>query len=82
MHLFVLRADLGIITDWRLLLEARGLYQPETQNFNAGALAMLSYDINDVVRLGVGYNFGNFTDDLRDLSYDHQGIFLNLSARF
>lgn len=82
MHLFVLRADLGIITDWHLLLEARGLYQPETQILNTGALAMVSYDINDTVRIGAGYNFGNFSDDLRDLTYDDGGLFLNLSARF
>lgn len=82
MHLFVLRADLGIITDWHLLLEARGLYQPETQVLDTGALAMVSYDINDTVRIGAGYNFGNFSDDLTDLIYDDHGLFLNLSARF
>lgn len=81
-HLFILRADLGIITDWHLLGEIRGLYQPETETFSPGALAMVSYDVNDTVRAGLGYNFGGFSDDLRDLKYDHHGVFLNLSARF
>jgi hypothetical protein len=28
--------------------------------------------------VGVGYNFTDFSEDLTDLSYDHQGIFFNL----
>ena len=30
------------------------------------------------LKLGVGYNFTDFSDDLTDLSYDHQGAFVNL----
>jgi hypothetical protein len=28
--------------------------------------------------VGAGYNFTDFSDDLTDLSYDHQGMFVNL----
>ena len=28
-------------------------------------------------KVGAGYNFTDFSDDLTDLSYDHQGVFVN-----
>jgi hypothetical protein len=28
--------------------------------------------------VGAGYNLTDFSDDLTDLSYDHQGMFVNL----
>lgn len=82
VHLGVVRADLELFEDWRLLLEGRGLYQAQIEALDLGALAMLSYDINDGVRAGLGYNFGHFSDDLRKIGVDDHGVFLNLSARF
>jgi hypothetical protein len=81
-HLFILRADMTIMTDWHLLGEVRGLFQPETSAFSPGGLAMVSYDVNDTVRAGVGYNVGGYSDDLRDLTFDKNGLFFNLAARF
>lgn len=81
-HLAILRADFGIIPDWHVLLEGRVLYQPETESFDAGALAMVSYDLNEAIRLGVGYNFGTFSDDLTDLTHDDGGFMLNLTTRY
>ena len=34
--------------------------------------------LGDHFKVGVGYNFTDFSDDLTDLSYDHQGVFFNL----
>lgn len=82
MHLGVLRADLEVFEDWRLLLEGRGLFHGQTGVFDLGAMAMVSYDINDGVRAGLGYNFGHFSDDLRKVGLDDYGAFFNLSARF
>ena len=31
-------------------------------------------------KLGAGYNFTDFSDDLTDLSYDNRGWFLNLTG--
>ncbi|WP_127143129.1 TonB-dependent receptor [Pelagibacterium montanilacus] len=82
VHLGVLRADLQVLEDWRVLLEARGLLHAETEVLDLGALAMISYDINDTVRIGAGYNFGHFSDDLRKVEADDHGVFLNVSARY
>jgi hypothetical protein len=46
----------------------------------AGALAVISRYLGDNLKLGVGYNFTDFSDDLTDLSFDHQGVFLNLAG--
>lgn len=38
--------------------------------------------VGNNVKVGVGYNFGTFSDDLTDLSRDDQGAFLNFIAKF
>jgi hypothetical protein len=30
------------------------------------------------MKIGAGYNFTDFSDDLTDLRYDHKGVFVNL----
>ena len=82
VHLGVVRADLSVLDDWGVLLEGRALYQHETGTTDLGALAAVSYDISDELTLGLGYNFGRFSDDLADLTYDDQGVFLNMAAKF
>jgi hypothetical protein len=57
-HLAILRADAEIIRDWDLLLEGRVLYQPEAGTADYGAVAALSYDFGNNLRVGGGYNFG------------------------
>jgi len=37
--------------------------------------------IGNHVKFGVGYNFSRFSDDLTDLSYDHQGLFINIIGK-
>jgi hypothetical protein len=32
------------------------------------------------VKLGVGYNFTDFSDDLTDLNFDDRGAFLNVTG--
>jgi hypothetical protein len=32
--------------------------------------------------VGVGYDFSDFSDDLTDLDYKHQGLFINLVGKF
>lgn len=82
VHLGVVRADLAVLKDWRLLLEGRALYNTQTSITDLGALAAVSYDITEEVRLSLGYNFGQFSDDLRDLTYDDHGVFFNMAAKF
>jgi hypothetical protein len=39
-------------------------------------------DINKNFRIGVGYNFTDFSDDLTDFDYDHKGWFLNIVGTY
>ena len=81
-HLGVLRADLNIVKDWDALVEGRILWTPETGNSDFGALAAVYRHFGDNFKMGVGYNFGRFSDDLRDQSYDSHGIFINAIGKF
>jgi hypothetical protein len=34
--------------------------------------------IGDNLKVGLGYNFTDFSDDMTDLRYSHKGVFFNL----
>jgi opacity protein-like surface antigen len=80
-HLAILRADLHIVHEWDLLIEGRALWTPETDSTDWGLLAGVYRHLGDNVKIGVGYNFGRFSDDLRDLTYDDQGVFINVIGK-
>jgi len=81
-HLGILRADIHVVHDWDLTLEGRALALPETGTTDLGAVIAISKHINSNFQLGVGYNFGRFSDDLRDLTLNDHGVFLNLVAKY
>ncbi|MCR4265849.1 TonB-dependent receptor [Nitratireductor sp. ZSWI3] len=81
-HLGIIRADLHLVRKWDLLLEGRVLAQPEADTVDYGALAAVYRHVGDNFKVGVGYNFGRFSDDLRDLTLDDQGVFLNVVGKF
>ena len=81
-HLGILRADLHVIKSWDLLLEGRVMHMPEAQTTDLGALAAVYHHLGDNFKVGVGYNFGQFSDDLRDLTFNDRGAFFNLVAKF
>ncbi|MCW9057900.1 MAG: OmpA family protein [Gammaproteobacteria bacterium] len=80
-HLYVLRADLHWTHEWDLLLEGRMLDVRAAQDRHFGALVGVYRHLNDNVKIGVGYNFTDFSDDLTDLSYDNRGWFVNLIGK-
>jgi len=43
-----------------------------------GALVGVYRYLGKNVKVGGGYNFTDFSDDLTDLSYRHQGAFVNI----
>jgi hypothetical protein len=48
----------------------------------SGALVGLDRDIGRNFRIGVGYSFTGFSDDLTDFDNDHKGWFINLTGRY
>jgi hypothetical protein len=77
-HLFVLRADWRFLPEWESLVEARMLELPDADESRSGALVAVYRYLGEHLKIGAGYNFTDFAEDLTDLSYDHQGVFINV----
>ena len=81
-QLGVIRADIHFVKKWDLLLEGRILDVQEASDTRSGLLAAVYRHVGDNAKIGVGYNFTDFSDDLTDLSFDDNGVFVNLIAKF
>jgi hypothetical protein len=71
----------GLTTQWHALAEYRWL-GVEDGGDRQGFLVGVDRDVARNFRIGVGYNFTDFSDDLTDFDYDHRGWFLNLVGRY
>ena len=80
-HLLVLRTDWHVVYRWDLLVEGRVLDLPDAEDRLSGVLLGVYRHLGNHAKLGVGYNFSEFSDDLSDLDYDHQGFFINLVGK-
>ena len=54
----------------------------DLEQVNYGALAGAYRHIGDNLKIGVGYNFGKFSDDLRDVTLYDEGVFVNVIGKF
>lgn len=76
--LVVLRTDWHWVKAWSVLAEVRKLSARETSDARAGALVAVYRQVAEGVKLGAGYNFTNYSDDLTDLGYRSRGWFVNV----
>ena len=67
---------------WDVLLEYRVFEASDAGFSEDGALAAIYRHVGDHVKVGIGYNFTTFSDDLTDLTRDDKGLFLNVIAKF
>jgi flagellar motor protein MotB len=81
-HLFVLRADWHFVHRWDALLEVRRLELPDAEDSRSGVLVGMYRHVGNHIKVGVGYNFSDFSDDLTQLDYEHQGLFVNLIGKY
>jgi hypothetical protein len=81
-HLGVLRLDMHVVKNWDALVEGRVLWSPSSQSTDFGALAAIYRHFGDNFKMGIGYNFGHFSDDLSHIEADDQGIFINAIGKF
>ena len=79
--LYVLRADWHVLFRWDVLMEARLLDLPDAADRRSGVLLGAYRHLGENLKLGLGYNFTDFSDDLTDLSFDSQGLFVNLVGK-
>jgi flagellar motor protein MotB len=81
-HLYVLRADWHFLHRWDALIEGRRLDLPDAEDSRSGVLVGIYRHLGNHIKVGVGYNFSDFSDDLTQLDYRHQGLFINLIAKY
>jgi flagellar motor protein MotB len=77
-QLTVLRLDWRFLKQWDTLAEVRQLGLPDINQRRRGVLTAIYHHISKNLKVGVGYNFTDFSDELTDLKYNHRGIFVNL----
>jgi outer membrane protein OmpA-like peptidoglycan-associated protein len=82
VDLIIVRTDLHLVREWDAMLEGRRLTVHEADDARAGLLAAIYRHLTKHVKLGAGYNFTDFSDDLTDLSYRSRGPFINIMSTF
>ena len=71
-----------LIKRWDMLAEYRWLDVDEAESTRQGWLVGVDRHISDHLKLGVGYNFTDFSDDLTRLDYEHEGWFVNAVGKY
>ena len=70
-----------LIARWDAMAEYR-CFKVKDGGTRRGWLIGADRQLGENFKLGAGYNFTNFSDDLTDLSYDNRGWFLNLTGYY
>ena len=78
----IIRLDYHVVKKWDLLAEGRVLSSKLADDKRYGALIGAYRHVGDHAKIGVGYNFSNFSDDLTDFDNDNEGFFINLVGKF
>jgi hypothetical protein len=60
------------------MAEGRALDLPDIGQRRSGYLGAVYMYLGKYMKMGAGYNFTDFSDDLTDLGYDHRGVFFNI----
>ncbi|KJZ19541.1 TonB-dependent receptor [Loktanella sp. S4079] len=71
-----------VVHNWDILVEGRALHAEDIGTTEYSALGAVYRHVGENFKVGVGYNTGRFSDDLRDVTYDDKGVFINLVAKF
>jgi hypothetical protein len=81
-HLGIIRADLQLNKAWDALIEARRLSVPTAGDERSGLLLGLYRNFGDNVKIGGGYSFADFSDNLTHLEYHSKGWFFNIIGKY
>lgn len=79
--LYVIRADWHMVRHWDFLVEARMLDVEAAQDKRKGFLTAIHRHFGQNLKVGIGYNFTDFSDDLTNLNYDAKGWFINIIGK-
>ena len=76
-----LRARYHIIKKWDGLFELRGVSLKESEDLQVGALVGIDYHLGGNLKLGAGFNFTRFNDDLVNFNFNSYGWFINIVGK-
>ncbi len=78
-HLAILRLDMHFIYQWDMIAEYRRLWAMNETQARDGVLLAIYRNLahKSSLKLGVGYNFADFSDNLSDPNYRYSGWFVN-----
>ena len=82
VELGVVRARYHMVKQWDGMLEYRYLTSTEVDDVRQGWLMGMYRQMGSHFKMGVGYNFTDFSDDLTDLDYDYGGWFIDAVGKF
>ena len=71
-----------MIYAWDITAEFRTLRGVDTKVIETDSLIAVYRHLGNNLKLGVGFQNGNVSDDVTDIDYVGQGIFINLLAKF
>lgn len=71
-----------LVHDWDFLGEVRNFTTFQGGTSETAVLLAGYRHFGNNLKVGIGYNFGSFSDDLADLTYDEEGVFLNIIAKY
>ena len=77
-----IQARYELMHKWDALAEYRFLKVDQNDSDRKGWLVGLDRHVSENFRVGLGYNFTSFSDNLAELDYDHKGWFLNLTGTY
>lgn len=75
-------ASYSVMKDWDVTGEYHWKQDDSLDNLEQGALVSVNKQLSDNFKVGIGYNFSSFEDDLvHEDDYDAQGVFINLIGK-
>jgi len=82
VNLAVIRARYHMTHQWDGVLDYRILQTVDVDDERHGALAALYRHVGKNAKIGIGYNFTDYSDDLTNLDYDAEGFFLDIIGKW
>ncbi len=76
------RVDYEVVRRWDMLAEIRQLRVSTAGDSRVGALVGIYRHLGQHVKVGAGYNFTNYSDDLANTGYREHGFFFNVVGKF
>ena len=76
------RLDWHVVSNWDAMAEVRMLHTVETGTNETGAVAAVYRHIGGNLKIGAGFEWGAVSDNMANLNYSGQGLFLNLVAKY